>query len=301
MTSSCTASLIALTALLPGFAAAHSEGAPHVELAWSFEPWVVITLGASAALYTGGLARIWRKAGRGSGVSLAQAGCFYTGLAAVVAALVSPLDAMAAYLFSAHMVQHEMLMIVAAPLLVLGKPLAVWAWAVPRSMSRALAGASANRTLSALWSGVSNPPCAWALHACALWVWHIPALFDAALANESLHTVQHLSFFLSALLFWWTPLGDASRTRRTTALLYLFTTMLHTTILGALLAIAPSVWYPGYGAGPELFGITPLDDQQLGGLIMWVPGGIAYIAASLAIAWQSLKGKSDCWHPQASR
>jgi putative membrane protein len=189
------------------------------------------------------------------------------------------------------MVQHEILMVVAAPLLVLGKPLAVWAWTLPPALNQACAGAAGNRILLWAWSILTCAPLAWSLHALAVWAWHISQLFDAALASEGLHTAQHLSFFLSALLFWWAPLGSTSRSKRSAALFYLFTTMVHTTLLGALLTVTPTVWYAAYLDKTQAFGLDPLEDQQLGGLIMWVPGGLAYVVAALAIAWQSLRPK----------
>jgi cytochrome c oxidase assembly factor CtaG len=120
------------------------------------------------------------------------------------------------------------------------------------------------------------------VHALALWLWHVPALFEAALTHPSVHVLQHSSFLGSALLFWGSVFGRAPRRAGAVALASLFTTMVHTGALGALLTFSPTVWYPHYAQGAVL-GLGALEDQQLGGLIMWVPAGGAYLAAALAI------------------
>lgn len=257
---------------------------------WSFEPWVVAALALSLTLYAIGLLRLWRAAGYGHGVRPLQAAAFLGGWLAVVLALVSPLDALGTQLFSAHMVQHEALMVLAAPLLVLGRPLAAWAWAFPAPWRPAL-GRWTRRPLPArLWQGLIYAPTAWALHGIALWSWHLPSWFEAALRHPGLHTVQHASFFVTALLFWWGPLGARERTGHGAALLYLFTTMMHTAALGALLTLSPVLWYGSYAATSAALGIDPLEDQQLGGLIMWVPAGLAYLFAGLAVMVDLLGG-----------
>ena len=273
-------------------APAHAH-APAVELAsrgwlhhWSFEPWAVVLLVSSGALYTFGVRRLWRNAGAARGLSRGQVASFAAGWLSLVVALVSPLDALGDRLFSAHMVQHELLMIVAAPLLVVGRPLAAWAWAVPQPGLRAVGGWLRSPAWSALWRVLTNPLAAWTLHPLALWIWHVPAFFESALQNAGWHVLQHASFLITALLFWWTVLGRDQRSRTSAGLatIYLFTTMLHTGLLGALLTFASSPLYPAYLASAGTFGIDPLEDQQLGGLVMWVPGGLAYLAAGLAAA-----------------
>lgn len=120
-------------------------------------------------------------------------------------------------------------------------------------------------------------------HAAALWFWHIPALFDATLGNEWIHAAQHLSFFLSALLFWWSLFYARGRNAYGKGVLYVFTTGVHTGILGALLTLSSRLWYRAYANSSALWGLTPLEDQQLGGLIMWVPAGLVYLGAGLSL------------------
>jgi cytochrome c oxidase assembly factor CtaG len=122
------------------------------------------------------------------------------------------------------------------------------------------------------------------VHAIALWTWHIPFLFEAVLHIEWVHTLQHLSFLISALLFWWALLhGPQGTMGYGAAVLYLFTTSIHSGVLGALITFAGSVWYPSYKGLTVSWGLTPLEDQQLGGLIMWIPAGVVYIIAGLAL------------------
>jgi cytochrome c oxidase assembly factor CtaG len=123
------------------------------------------------------------------------------------------------------------------------------------------------------------------LHAAALWAWHAPPLFEAALAKPWVHTLQHASFLITALLFWWGIVGDgATRRAGGHAMLSLFTTMVHTGALGALITLAPELWYPSYIEPASALGIDPLRDQQLGGLIMWVPAALAYLLGALTVA-----------------
>jgi putative membrane protein len=248
---------------------------------WNLDPWLVASLALSAGLYVRGLRALWRAAGASRGVSAGEAACFLGGWLALVVALVSPIDAIAAELFWVHMVQHEVLMLVAAPLLVLARPLAVWSWALPQGWVRALMRPARSTLLRRAWAALTAPPAAWLLHAAALWLWHVPAFFNAAVASEGWHVAQHASFFATALVFWWACIGAAAARRGSGAgVLYVFTTMVHTGALGALLGFSRTAWYANDAVG---WGWTPLADQQLGGLIMWVPAGAVYLAVGLAL------------------
>ena len=259
-----------------GSAQAHGQPFDAWMPAFEPEPWLLWALGLAAVLYAVGALRLWRHAGPGRGLGYGQAASYALGWLTLVLALASPLDALGAHLFSAHMVQHELLMIVCAPLLVAGRPLAAWAWALPRPWLRGLRGVGAVPGLGLAWHVLTRPMVAWALHGLAVWLWHVPALFDAALRSQAVHELQHFSFFASALLFWWVALAP-----RAAGIGYLFTTMVHTGALGALITLAPTVWYLGYGDAPAQLGMDPLEDQQIGGLIMWVPAAFAYLLAGL--------------------
>jgi cytochrome c oxidase assembly factor CtaG len=250
--------------------------------AWTFEPGVVIPIVASAVLYGVGVFRLRRASPKS--VRRSDSVYFALGWIALVLALVSPIHAWGSVLFAAHMTQHELLMLVAAPLLVLGRPIVPFLWALPKSWAIALAGLSKLRVWEVTWRSISNPLVAWLIHAVVLWSWHLPFLFEATLENPSIHALQHASFLFSALLFWWALIHGRQRALGFgLAVLYMFTTALHSGLLGALLTFANSLWYPAYAERTAAWGLTPLQDQQLGGLIMWVPAGLVYIAAGLAL------------------
>jgi len=280
--------------LMPVAAGAHADGPDTgriADLPWSFEPWVLVALAVSAGLYAVGMLRLWRQAGTGRGVHAGQASAFASGWLVLVLALVTPLDPLGARLFSAHMVQHELLMIVAAPLLVLGRPLGVWAWALPFEGRRALGRFFRRPVWRVGWRAVTGPLSAWGVHAAVLWLWHVPLLFDAALSDAGVHALQHSAFLASALLFWWSVLGAATRKGQGVALLSLFTTMVHTGALGALLTLAPTAWYHVYEQTAPALGWSALEDQQLGGLVMWVPAGLVYVICGLALAAGWINGR----------
>lgn len=260
---------------------------------WPLEPWLLACLAASATLYAIGVARLWRRAGVGHGIRVAQVAAFAAGWLTVAVALASPLDPLGVHLFSAHMFQHELLMLVAAPLLVVARPLAAWTWALPARLRSTAGGALRTRGWRRIWSLMRAPLGAWLLHAAALWAWHAPALFSLALRDPLVHTLQHASFFGTALLFWWAVLGSNARARLGVALLALFTTMVHSTVLGALITLSSRLWYPEYAATSAELGVDPLADQQLGGLLMWVPGGVAYLGVGLWLAARWLRGDEE--------
>jgi putative membrane protein len=223
-------------------------------------------LALAGGAYAAGLRGLWRRAGQGRGVSFTAAALFYSGCAVAGVALLGPLHHAAERLLWAHMVQHELLMVLAAPLLVLGRPLETWTWALPPAWRKRVR----------LPNILSDAGVAWLLHAAAIWLWHVPGLFAAALANPWLHVAQHACFFGTAVLFWWSLLAPS---RQLAGVASLFTTMLHTGALGALMALARASWYAGF----------TLEDQQLAGLVMWVPAGLAYPLAALFIGSQWFK------------
>lgn len=248
--------------------------------AWELSPGVVAPLLLSAILYS---------IGQRSHVGLTtlQKACFWCGWGSLVLALVSPLHPLGEVLFSAHMVQHEVLMLIAAPLLVLSRPLVTFLWALPIDWRKTLGRWSKLRPVAQLWIFLTLPAAAWLIHAVAIWGWHAPYPFQLTLRSDLAHAAQHLSFFLSGLLFWWAVFYAHGRKAYGAAFLYVFTTAIHTGILGALLTFSPRLWYPAYSNTTQPWGLTPLEDQQIGGLIMWVPASLVYLAAGLALcaAW----------------
>jgi cytochrome c oxidase assembly factor CtaG len=216
--------------------------------------------------------------------------CYLAGVLVLLFALVSPLDTLGdTYLFSAHMVQHLLLIMVVPPLLLLGLP--------PELVSRVLALRGVRRVERVL----GQPLLAWPLAIGMLWLWHLPPLFNAALTSESIHVVQHLCFLLTATVFWW-PVFNTQGSHYLSvpvASLYLFAAAIASSLLGMLLTYVPVVLYAPYTHPIDTLGILPLirsqwalspeADQQLGGLLMWVPGGTAYliVICGLLARWLS--------------
>lgn len=215
------------------------------------------------------------------------------GLLALLLALLSPLDPLSDWLASVHMVQHMLLIVVAAPLLAIGAPVTVFVWGLPAHWRRnyvrwlrPLIG----RDPPGVW--FRRPLIAWGIFAATLWFWHLPALYEAALRDQLIHDVEHLMFFGTALLYWRVLVGPAmQRLGPGAAVLYIFTTSLHSAALGALMAISPWVWYPEYNSRPIVFGLTALEDQQLAGVIMWMPACLVYVLAAVMILTIRLSNK----------
>jgi lanthanide-dependent methanol dehydrogenase len=240
---------------------------------------LVISLLVLLASYGVGVARAWRAAGAGRAIRYRSVAAFALAWVTLAIALVSPLHELAEVWLSAHMGQHELLMLVAAPLMAWSQPMVAFAWAIrPRTDLKVIA--IATRTFRVA-------PLAWLVHALVLWVWHIPAFYDYAATHEGMHALQHVSFFGSALVFWFALAhGRLGRLGYGAAVVYVFATAVQSSLLGALLTISPRVWFATY-AGLHTSGPTPLEDQQLAGLLMWVPGGIVLCGAGLALlaAW----------------
>ncbi|MGG5821887.1 cytochrome c oxidase assembly protein [Falsiroseomonas sp. HW251] len=281
--------------LVAGGAQAH--GAGNAASSWSLDAWTVLPLLAMAILLGRGTVRLARRAGRGAGPLRRQSGALALGWACLVLALVSPLASVGHVSFSAHMLQHELLMLVAAPLIVLGRPTAVLAWGVPAAGRQGLAWLL--RPLRALGRAATQPLVATMLQAAVLWLWHAPPIFDRALRLPAWHAAQHLSFLLAAVAFWVAILDRCGRSLggRSLAALCLFASSLVSGALGALMALSESPWYAGYAAlGLTPSGLSPAEDQQLAGLLMWVPGGLLHAGAALALLGRALSQPAEVPH-----
>jgi putative membrane protein len=262
--------------------------------AWEFDPFVILPLFLTAYWYSIGLWRMWHRAGIGRGIRRWEAAAFWGGWLALVIALVSPVHTWGSMLFSAHMSQHEILMLIAAPLLVLGKPLVGMLKGLPAGAAQDLVRLTNVTFWRQIWHVITKPFAAWMIHAIVLWTWHIPYLFQATLTSDAVHAAQHLSFLLSALLFWWAVMQGPKRALNFgVAILYMFTTALHSGALGALITFAHSVWYPAYATTAPAWGLTGLEDQQIGGMIMWIPACVTYIIAGLALTVGAMRGSED--------
>jgi cytochrome c oxidase assembly factor CtaG len=191
---------------------------------------------------------------------------YYGALWTLFIALQSPLETLAGQFFVAHMVQHMLLILVAAPV--------AYLWALPRSVARGITR-SLNRVSA--WLDADR----WLMSSVTLiaafvivfWGWHHPRLYEAALASALIHSVEHIMFLVTAVAFWWTVIRAGRRRNRAgQAVGGLFIAMMQGTLLGVLLVFSEQVWYATY----QNSGINPLQDQQLAGLVMWLPGGVLY-------------------------
>lgn len=301
LTRAAAAALLGLHALAAQAHVVALEAGEAQTFGWRFPFWVSTLLAVGAVFYGIGFVRLERRGAGGRAVRRTHAAAFFSGWLALTLVFVSPLDALTGALFSAHMVQHEAMMLLCAPLIVLGRPFGVMLWALPHPVRLAIGRLLRAHAWTRCWRRLASPLCAWWLHAVALWAWHAPLLFEAALANAGVHTLQHASFLLTALLFWRGIVGEmATRRGAGSAMLSLFTTMVHTGALGALIALAPGVWYPSYIEPTSALGMDPLQDQQLGGLIMWIPGAVAYLIGALAVASRWLRERpGHRWLPGA--
>jgi putative membrane protein len=279
--------------LAPSAALAHAgkaQAAVDLGRAYSFDLYVVLPMLLAALVYGAGLARLWRRAGRGHGIETWRAGCFAGAMLALALALIWPFDVLGARYLSAHMVQHLLLTTAAAPLLVLSAPLTAGLWALPVTARRRAGGVAHAAGMRRGWRYLTLPPFAWAFYAASLWLWHMPRFYEAAARDELVHVLEHLCFLASALVLWWTALLSA----RTSALgaaagiFLLFTTGLQDGLLGALLTFAPRPLYASYAEFGHFPGVDPLADQQLAGVIMWLFGGFIYLGAAVTLAWRVL-------------
>lgn len=242
---------------------------------------VTFTLLVAAWAYLRGVHALWHAAGRGRGIRVWQRATFLLGILALATALDSPLDTLADQLFSAHMAQHLMLMTVAAPLLAAGGAHVAYLWAMPRR-ARVLVGGATQR-LRPLHP-LSTSAAAFVLHSLALWLWHAPPLYQAALRSAPLHALEHTLLLGTAVLFWAAVLlGVHQSSTALGGVLYVFALGAQCTGLGALIALSTRPWYPAYAASTSAWGLSPLDDQVLAGALMWVPAGFVYLGVALLL------------------
>jgi putative membrane protein len=261
---------------------------------WTWPPFILMPLLLAAALYGLGTIRMLRRTtNRKSFVG--PIFWFALGWTSLVIALDSPLHELGEQLFWVHMTQHEILMLISAPLLVLGRPMIAFLWALPPAWRGTAAGLGHSKTFKKGWAFVSAPLWAWLASALALWLWHVPLLFDQTLRSDWIHAAQHTTFLLTAVLFWWPVLNRTPALGYGGALVYVFTTILHTSVLGALLTFAPRAWYSSYVMTAPAWHLTALEDQQIGGLIMWIPAGTLLLMVALVLLVKWIQESQTRW------
>ncbi|MBI4610711.1 MAG: cytochrome c oxidase assembly protein [Candidatus Rokubacteria bacterium] len=257
--------------------------------AWQWRPDVALVVAALGVAYVTGWRRLRRRT-----PAIARPGrlaLYLLGLSVIVLALLSPIDTLAAWLLTMHMLQHELLTMVAPPLLLLANPLPVVLWGLPRRLRHRLGrlltrGSLVRRGFRML----TLMPVAWVLYMAILWSWHLPAAYEAALHDEVIHSVQHLSFFAAGLLFWWPLINPAPRLHGHIPygfrLAYIIAAVGPTALpMMSIAVFAREVFYPYYTTAPRLWGLTALEDQAIGWSLMGtLDGMIALIALLLLVA-----------------
>ena len=260
----------------------HHHGAA---LAWTLDPLLTVPLALALLIVAVGWSRLSKRASTPVRPTL-----FLVGWLVLALSLTSPLHEAGERSFTMHMVEHELIMLVATLLLAASGAGAILAWGLPRPLRQTLAG-SWNSPLQKLWRRLTEPVTATVIQGAVMWAWHAPILFDRALDSFSWHVAQHACFLLSSLLFWWAmlhPRGRASGYGVSAACL--FATSLIGGALGALMSLSSSPWYADYAAmGMTGIGLDPVDDQRLAGLIMWIPGGAFHGIAALVLFYQWLR------------
>jgi putative membrane protein len=260
--------------------------APHdLWSAWDLHPLLLGGLLVAAWTYRRG-----QTGGPKRPVDRWRARCFVAALVALGLALLSPLDGLSDALASAHMVQHLLLMLVVAPLLALSAPSSAILRGSPLAVRRAIGRWRRRLGLTHGNLGVLRHPAAvWLLSVGVVWFWHAAGPYDAALDSEPLHVLEHAGFLVTAVLFWHVVVGvrGAARVSNGLGVLLVFAMAMQSVFLSVLLTFARTPWYSGYATTTAPWGLDPLTDQQLAGVLMWIPAGGIYLAAALTllISW----------------
>jgi putative membrane protein len=278
--------LFAAVAFALAASPALAHGSHEGPIGWTLSPELVIPLALALLIYVVGWIRLSKRAS----TIPPGTGLFLSGWTVLALTLASPLHEAGERSFTMHMIEHELIMLVATLLLASSNSGGVLAWGLPRPLRMALAG-TWKSPLQRLWKRLTDPVTATVIQAIVMWTWHAPPLFDRALDSFGWHMAQHLSFFVASLLFWWAMLHPKSRsTGYGLSAACLFATSLIGGALGALMSFSSSPWYADYAAmGMTGIGLDPVDDQRLAGLIMWIPGGLVHGAAAVAMAYKWLK------------
>jgi len=240
----------------------------------------LIALAAMGGAYGLGLSRAWAAAGRGRLVRTSQAWAFAAGLLVLAVALLPPLAGRSDHSLTAHMIQHVLLLVVAAPLLALGAPLPTLVWALPERW-RPRASAAWRRLLrshSAHWLAWAGG--ALVVESLVMAAWHLPVVYRAALHHDALHASEHASFVVTAVAFSWAVTVGSAR-RHGSAVAVVFVAALPGSALGAALTLATRPWYAEYPS---------LADQQMAGVVMWAFAGVAYVLAAACLFGVWLRG-----------
>jgi cytochrome c oxidase assembly factor CtaG len=275
-------------------------------LSWSFEPTVIIGLLLAVGLYARGWIRLRRRGRGGRILKPWRAWCYGAGMVTVAIALLSPIGTFDSIFFFMHMTQHLLLIMVAAPLIWLGAPLVPTMWAFDRGTRRRLGRLfHQDHPAHRVFHFLTSAGVALTVFILVLFIWHYPPLYDAAQGRSWIHDLEHVMFLGTALLFWWPvihPSGGRRRLSYGAGILYIFPAKIAGFILGAALTLSSEPYYRTFLDSPSLWGLSPLGDQQLAGLLMWVVGGLLYIVPLLILVLMMMQeDEGHLWVPDAIR
>lgn len=280
---------VASTLAAPGTAWAHGGADAHsIMFAWTADPWTLIPIAAASLWYALGICRQLAERSETS-IRPSRLLAFAAGILVLVIALHSPIDTLGEDLFSAHMVQHLLLMLAAPPLLIWSDPAIAFLRALPRAWRKAAGAAWRRSRLAGIFEFLMSPVLVWIAFCGGFVFWHSPGPYAWALANNAVHVLEHLTFFITSLAFWSIviPVHGRRRLEHGATLIFVVTTAVLSGLPGALMIFAPRPLYPVHAHGVAEWGLTLLQDQQLAGLIMWIPAGAAYVLAAgwLFVDW----------------
>jgi cytochrome c oxidase assembly factor CtaG len=260
--------------------------------AWDLRPEVILTLGLAAVLHLLGWRRLKQRTGGRFRAGLRPAS-YLIGLAVLGFALMSPLDTLVQELFFMHMIQHLLIIAIAAPLLWLADPFPFSMWGLPAGLRREVGRLLARDSLlRQLLRTISQPGVVWMTFVIILIGWHDPNMYDAALIHPVVHDIEHLTFFFAAMLYWWQVVGAAPHVRRRLSrgvrLGLLLAMVPPMAITGIVIALSTNPIYPYYTTRPRLWGLSAVQDQMISGIIMWIPGSMMLILGALVLLWKML-------------
>jgi cytochrome c oxidase assembly factor CtaG len=265
-------------------------------LSWAWRPEIILTLGLAATVHLLGRWRLKRRGATGL-VNPWRSVSYLSGLAVLWIALMSPIDVLSGQFFYMHMIQHLLLVMIAPPLLLLADPMPIMLWGLPSALRLEVGrwlrpGSAFYRALRA----VTVPGLVWLYFVATLVGWHDPNLYNLTLVSDLVHDLEHLTFFGTAMLFWWHVIGAAPRIHRRLShgirAAYALSVVPVNAITGISIAFASEPTYTYYTTIPRLGSMTALQDQMLGGVIMWIPGSMMYIMAALILIAIAFRGDS---------
>ncbi|MDA1258018.1 MAG: cytochrome c oxidase assembly protein [Chloroflexi bacterium] len=273
---------------------------------WALMSPPTVVLGFLLGAYIFGVYRLNSRAGAGNTapISIWRITLTLLGFSALTFSLIGPADVLAEDQFFLHMIQHLLLTLVAAPLLLIASPVAVYLWSLPSDVRYTIAGSLARRGKTGrLIRKLTYPKAAMAIYVLTMYTWHVPVMYEAAIHNEALHYLEHFMFFGAAILFWWPIAGPAPVRSQLTypqRLLYTMLALTPSAALGALITLVGSTLYEHYEATPLHWGLDAGEDQSLGGLIMWVPGNFVLVGAAtvLFFKWYESESRASRYRPR---